>query len=529
MLSRRQFLAASAALGASLGLPGRAEERGSTSVRTYNASLAIDAFQADPELPEIVRDAGVTHVWLAVFFQGQWHHPIEELIEWRDRLNGLGLQVRLINIPFGHPTFSDDPPDYMPRVEANGWKRGVRPDGRSYGGVSLHPPITEANVEALKKLKAADPKVVFLDDDFRLAPSPDDIGGCFCDEHRRAFLERNGFSEERWAELLDDVRQRRYTALTKAWVNDTCDELSACFRAQQAAAAPEIELGNMVMFMGCEKAGIRLADYHGVPLRVGELMFEDKSFAPIKGKTNELFSALFHRRYVGPELAYSETTAWPPDKLSARNMAAKLVITTLSDVRHTMFMSGITPFPRTHWELLKPAMKKQAALHARVAGHVPRGPFKHYWGERSRYIGDSNAYSLFLATGVPFEVTDSLGSDGFTFLSDWDAQAVHAGELKSSGTRLVHRPGLDSTLEGARAVPEDLEALFALKHEIAPTLQDVPYVEEDIPVACAWYPDLRAALLWNLTEQPHTLSLRLNAKRRPVTLAPLDSELVEDL
>lgn len=531
MASRRGFLKSALAVGAGLAWAGRLghADENEAAVRSYHASLSIDALQADPELAEIVRDAGVSHVWLAIFFQGQWHNSIDEFLAWKERLGGLGLQTRLINIPLGHPTFSQDPPDYMPRVDSGGWRRGVRPDGRSYGGVSIHPPVTEANVEGLEKLKAADPRVVFLDDDFRLAPSPEDIGGCFCADHKRAFLERNGFAEERWAELIDDVEHRRYTALTKAWVSDTCDELTACFRAQQAAAAPEIELGNMVMFMGCEKAGIRLADYRGVPLRVGELMFEDKSFAPVKGKTNELFSALFHRRYVEPERAFSETTAWPPDKLSAPNMAAKLAVSTLSDVRNTMFMSGITPFPRTHWATLGPAMKKQAALHARVAGHVPRGPFKHFWGERSRWVGDSNAYSLFLALGVPFEVTDTLAADGWTFLSNWDAEAVRAGALKSRGTTLVHRPGLGFAIEGAREVAEDLAALFPLKREIVAGLRDVPYVEEDVPVACAWYPDLRAALLWNLAEQPQTVNLRLNDARRPVTLAALDTELVEGL
>ena len=66
-------------------------------------------------------------------------------------------------------------------------------------------------------------------------------------------------------------------------------------------------------------------------------MFNDKSFAPVKGKTDELFSSLFHRRFVSPELAYSETTAFPADKLSASNMAAKLSVSLLSDVHNTMF------------------------------------------------------------------------------------------------------------------------------------------------------------------------------------------------
>ena len=54
----------------------------------------------------------------------------------------------------------------------------------------------------------------------------------------------------------------------------TCDQLTACFKAQQAAA-PAVQLGNMIMYLGAEKAGIRLSDYAEVPFRVGELMFDD--------------------------------------------------------------------------------------------------------------------------------------------------------------------------------------------------------------------------------------------------------------
>ena len=129
------------------------------------------------------------------------------------------------------------------------------------------------------------------------------------------------------------------------------------------------------MYLGSEKAGIRLTDYRDVPFRVGEFMFNDRSFAPVKGKTDELFSCLFHRRFARPELAYSETTAFPADQLSARNMAAKLTVSTLSDVRNTMFMSGATPFPRQHWQTLAPAMKQHAGLHRKISldiGHTVR-------------------------------------------------------------------------------------------------------------------------------------------------------------
>jgi hypothetical protein len=285
----------------------------------------------------------------------------------------------------------------------------------------------------------------------------------------------------------------------------------------------------MVMYLGSEKAGIRLTDYRDVPFRVGELMFDDRSFAPVKGKTNELFSCLFHRRFASPERAYSETTAWPPDKLSAPNMAAKLAVSTLSDVRNTMFMSGNTTFPRPHWPVLGEAMKKNAAIHRELAGHTPRGPFKHFWGEVSRYVADDNPYSLFLALGVPFEVASDLMGEGWAFLSNFDAKAVASREIPAGKAQLIHRPEAGIQIENGQAVEESLEAMFAWRREILPSLSQYPYVEQESAVVCGWYPTARAVLLWNLLEQEVDLTVRWHEEQHPVRLGALGIEILRDI
>ena len=289
---------------------------------------------------------------------------------------------------------------------------------------------------------------------------------------------------------------------------------------------------------GAEKAGIRLADYRSTPFRVGELMFDDDSFTPVKGKTNELFSALFHRRYARPELAYSESTAYPADRLSAKNMAAKLAVSTLSDVRNTMFMSGVTAFPRTHWDTLGPAMKRHIRIHERVAGHTPRGPFKHFWGEHGRKVSGDNTYSLFLAAGVPFEVCDEPPGDGWTFLGEADARGL-ADTLKPGQTQWVVPSEISTTDSESRAgfsktgpaqvVAESLPALFAPKKEILPQLKNTPFIEEGKPAVCAWYPTARIALIWNLSEQKETLTLRTANETRPIEIDGLDIALIDDV
>ncbi len=496
--------------------------------RRFHLCLAPDVFDREPQLLTTIRDAGINAVWLAGFCYGHWPWPLEKLQVARAKLESAGLAAHVINLPLGHPGNAlGKIENGFPLTPPRHWKPTVGVDGGLSVGTSLHEPATAENVAALRALRGAGFTRFFVDDDFRLARRPGQIGGCFCAEHRDHFLRRGGYPAVRWDELLDDVRQRRFTRLLRDWVAFICDELTASFRAQQRAAGPG-RLGNMVMYLGSEKAGIRLKDYGDVPLRVGELMFYDAMFDPVKGKTDELFSVLMHRRFVRPELAFSETTAYPADKLSARNMAAKLVISTIADVRQTMFMSGIDPFPRSHWETLAPAMKMQATLRARLAGHKPCGPFKHYWGERSRWVGDDRPFSLFLASGVPFEVTGEPARDGWTFLSDFDASAAAEKQLVSRGTRFVHRPSAKPPPE-AEAVAELPDAVFAFKQRIMADLMDVPHVEQNEPAVCAWYPTARAALVWNLDNKPKTLTVRRGQRQQKIRLAGLEAKLIDDM
>ena len=194
-----------------------------------------------------------------------------------------------------------------------------------------------------------------------------------------------------------------------------------------------------------------------------------------------------------------------------------------------MYMSGLTAFPRTHWAVLAPAMKHNAALHQKIAGHALRGPLKHYWGEASRYVGDDNPFSLFLASGIPFEVTDQPAQDGWTFLSDADARAALGGTMASRGTVFITRHPASNPPAGIRTIPESLADLFAFKREIVAKLHDVPFVEEETPAVCAWYPTARAVLLWNLSEERKTLTVKLGETRRPVSVEPLGVALVDNL
>ena len=513
-LSRRQLFAATGgALVSAKALSHwsfAAENRPSATERTFHLSVLADALEADPKLLAAIGDAGVTNVWLTGFYAGHWLSSLERIRAWRKKAEMIGMAAHVINMPLGHPGTS------LPKH----WHVATSVDGKEYTGTSLHHPATKENSRALRQIEAVGVKRTFLDDDFRLARYPGQIGGCFCPEHKQAFLQHTGHPESRWQDLLEAVVHRDLTPVLCAWIKFNCDRLTECFRAQQKAV-PNVQLGIMVMYLGAEKAGIRLTDYGDVPLRVGEFKFNDESFTPVKGKTDELFSSLFHRRFVRPELAYSETTAYPDKRLALKNKVAKLAVSTISDVRNTMFMCD---FPTEHWSTLGPAMKRHAELHARIAGHALRGPLKHFWGEPSRYVGDDDPYSLFLALGIPFEVTGEPVADGFTFLSDADAGAV--GTLRSPGAAFVARPGSVAP-DGIRMVPESLPELYAFKREILPRLGEVPHVENEAPVVCAWYPTARAVILWNLAERHVELTFRHRNTRRTIGVPGLDVVLIE--
>ncbi|NOX65715.1 MAG: hypothetical protein GXO85_07925, partial [Chlorobi bacterium] len=317
--------------------------------------------------------------------------------------------------------------------------------------------------------------------------------------------------------------------ILRSWIDYICDKEYNMFKALQDAT-PQMEIGIMVMYLGAEKAGIALDKYGDVPFRVGELMFDDKGFGRVKGKTDELFSSLFHRRFIKPELAYSESTTYPEDALSAKNMAAKLTISLLSDVRNTMFMSGINAFPIEYWKTLDPAMKKSAELHSEIAGHKPKGPFKHFWGWDSRLVGTDKPFSLFLASGIPFEVINNITKEGWIFLSDEDAQSVAEGRVLAKNNNLVVRNEAKVMGNDFIQIDETLEDIFAFKKLIIPLLKNTPYVEGDIPVIFSWYPTAGKALLWNVNEEKQNYNVKRDGKIiHSVAIDGLDVALISDV
>ena len=502
-----------------------------SSGRRFHISAGYEALDIEGDLPLLWKESGITDVWIDAWFYGFFPFSWEKTDLYINRLRDLGLTPHFIGVPFCHNggALSPTDPNGFPNIPPNYWKKAKRFSGSENWGFSWHSPADDELRDSTRFMfEKYGPFDYFLDDDFRFANTPGDIGGCVCDDCRRDFLQKAGLSPSRWDELIQDLKENRDTPLLRTWVDHVCDKLTYCFK-KTADSLPEVDLGIMVMFMGSERAGIRLEDYSGHLFRVGEMMFNDFWFEQPRNKARELFSSLFHRRFCSPGRTFSETTGYPIANLSPKNMAAKLAVSTLSDVRNTMFMSGLPMIPPSYWSVLAPRMKKEAEIHKQIAGRKPTGPFKHFWGTADRYVGGDEAFCLFLLTGVPFEVCGSLAQDGWTFLGDASANEMRRGSLSSPGTVCFARN--DSVSGRYTKLEESFESLFAFRRTLLPFFREkgIPYIEEEIPFVLGQYtfgdgtPDI--LLLWNVNEEEKTVHVRIGSETKVLTVAALDSAL----
>ena len=465
-------------------------------------------------MADLWKEAGVTDVWLNPYSYGLFPEPERFEAAVRRALE-YGYRVHFITVPVGHPGAN-----FAPEI-AKRWKPYEHFHGSTGWGVSVHEGCAEDCVKSVRTIADTyGPCNVFLDDDFRFAVQPPDVGGCICAECRADFMQKSGFSVSRWDALLADLRAGRDTKDIRLWLDYFCDRMTKVFRDSQAIA-PEVDLGIMIMGMGSEKAGLRLDDYRDALVRVGEWMFTNQQYDSTKNKTIELFSSLLHRRFVPGGRAFSETTII--QELSAENYVSKLSVSTLSDVCNTMYMC---PIPASYWGLIAPRMNRERDYHNRIVGLKAKGPFKHFWGLADRYCPGYNAYSLFLALGVPFEVCDEIPADGWAFLGDYSAFEMERGELASKGAQCVAR--VNSDTGRFIRVPETFEELFKFRKTLLPAFQEqgVPYIEEETPAALSWYPEANAMYIWNVEKVDKVVTLRVGSKTFSTTIKALDSAMV---
>ncbi|RLD58450.1 MAG: hypothetical protein DRJ05_08020, partial [Bacteroidetes bacterium] len=244
-------------------------------IRRFHISMQAEAWLENPELISIMKNAGISDVWMGSYLQGKWYHTPTELRESADFLKSKGFNAHVLTVPLGHPGNAIDPSDDSWSEKKENWENACDYDGSLYSGTSIHSPVVEDNIEAHKLLADEGFDILFLDDDFRLGKYPGKIGGCFCDNCKNDFLKKYNYNSDDWEMLIESVEKRDPTKVLRSWIEYICDKEYDMFVALQKAT-PQMEIGIMVMYFGAEKSGIDLSKYQDVPFRVGEMMFGDK-------------------------------------------------------------------------------------------------------------------------------------------------------------------------------------------------------------------------------------------------------------
>ena len=101
--------------------------------------------------------------------------------------------------------------------------------------------------------------------------------------------------------------------------------------------------------------------------------------------------------------------------------------------------------------------------------------------------------------------------------------------MAESGTTFVYRNTMKAISPKGESMEESIDAVYAFKQRIKPQLKDVPYIDENVPVVCTWYPSAHAVLLWNLGEEKQPMTLIYKDKKRQVEVSGLGTALVENL
>jgi len=99
--------------------------------RKFHVSVSRDLADRDPELPGVMRAAGVTDVWLAGFLYGHWYSAPESIAAQRKPWERAGMRTHVIHIPLGHPGDSLGSPSVQSiAIPPPHWKPGLGSDGK---------------------------------------------------------------------------------------------------------------------------------------------------------------------------------------------------------------------------------------------------------------------------------------------------------------------------------------------------------------------------------------------------------------
>lgn len=322
---------------------------------SINYSVSAKDVLTHPEFPMRLRRmkrAGVEHLWLFGYFYGHHESDPEMIYRARLRLEEEGLQTGVISLPVGHPGNSlnpDDPtlelaihPDWHYRIDRYGQKE--------YFISCIDETMIAHNRTAAEEYAQMGFTRHFFDDDLRLANCGNTVGGCFCEGCIDKFNRLSGtnFSRGQLAAAIDQD-----SSIRTAWIDYNCRKLTDFMRDTQISGMTS---GIMVMHNGNPIHGISIPDIKaavpGCMFRVGELHFDDASYATAMGQKSLADSVRSHLSLIGDNPAYSETTVFPAAAMSPENWLHRMRLEISLGLRNIFLMSGTWFYTEPYWNAL---------------------------------------------------------------------------------------------------------------------------------------------------------------------------------
>ncbi len=307
---------------------------------------------------KLMKEAGVTSVWLYGYFYGRHESDPETLARARQRLLNEGFETGVLSLPVGHPGNSLDPtnPDLELALPPE-WRYRVCADGRTeYYCACVEPEMIRSNVNAAKVYAQIGFTRHFFDDDLRMGSWGDEVRGCFCDNCIRAFNEKTRLRLTRNDLAQACAGKTGMEEICAAWIRFNCEKITSFMRETRV---PEMQSGIMVMHNGDEKHGISIPDIkQAVPdcmFRVGELHFDDTSFCSPVGQASLQNSVQKHLALIGDHPAFSESTVFPANALSPENLIRKLRLERKLGLKNIFLMSGTWFLSDPYWKALAQA------------------------------------------------------------------------------------------------------------------------------------------------------------------------------
>ncbi len=313
-----------------------------------------------------MKKAGVGTLWLFIAMTGRYLAEKNEIIAAKKKIESMGFEIGALVLPVGHPGNSLDPREEIELGLPKSWSYRVGANGnKEYFCACIDEVMTAENREIVELCRDLGFERLFFDDDLRLGNHGNRIRGCFCDRCLDEFAAYAGryYSREELSKACESGDE-----LSEQWIGYNCRKLT---KFMGEMAIPDIQLGIMVMHRGGRYHGIDIPSIKkAVPdcmFRVGELHFDDNSFEGDAGHADELASIKEHMSLIGDrELCYSETTVFPANALSPKNLIKKAEIAIACGIENIFLMSGTWVMSDEYWYALEQNRSRLEALSENI-------------------------------------------------------------------------------------------------------------------------------------------------------------------